>query len=238
MPIIVEICDAQVTEDSFAKVFDYFRSIDDKFSTYKETSEISKINKNLLSKNDYSDDMKTVMTLSEETKKATGGYFDIYKNGYCDPSGLVKGWAIYNAAELLKKEGLNNFFVDAGGDIQVSGQNCQGKSWIVGIRNPFTKAEIIKILFPKGTGVATSGTYIRGQHIYNPHMNNEPADEILSLTVIGPNIYEADRFATAAFAMGRKGISFIENLAGFEGYMIDKNGMATLTSGFMEYSHS
>ncbi len=70
-------------------------------------------------------------------------------------------------------------------------------------------------------GVATSGTSIRGQHIYNPQDDAAPIDEIVSLTVIGPNIYEADRFATAAFAMGSDGIVFIEQLDGFEGYMID-----------------
>ena len=60
--------------------------------------------------------------------------------------------------------------------------------------------------------------------------------EILSLTVVGPNIYEADRFATAAFAMQREGINFIENLNGFEGYSIDKNGTATMTSNFEKYT--
>lgn len=56
-----------------------------------------------------------------------------------------------------------------------------------------------------------------------------------SVTVIGPNIYEADRFATAAFAMGRKGIQFIERLPWFEGYMIDAQARATLTSGLERY---
>jgi thiamine biosynthesis lipoprotein len=50
--------------------------------------------------------------------------------------------------------------------------------------------------------------------------------------VIGPNVYDADRFATAAFAMGRNGIEFIEKLAGFEGYLIDQERQATYTSGF------
>jgi thiamine biosynthesis lipoprotein len=66
----------------------------------------------------------------------------------------------------------------------------------------------------------------------------KPAEEIVSLTVIGPNIYEADRFATAAFAMGEKGILFIEDLAGFEGYMINHEGLATFTSGFKEYTYA
>jgi len=55
------------------------------------------------------------------------------------------------------------------------------------------------------------------------------------VTVIGPNVYEADRFATAAFAMGRKGIEFIEKLVDFEGYMIDAQARATFTSGFERY---
>ena len=75
----------------------------------------------------------------------------------------------------------------------------------------------------KDEGVATSGTYIRGLHIYNPRGGNEPVSDIVSLTVIGPNIHDADRFATAAFAMGAAGINFIEQLPGYEGYIIDKD---------------
>lgn len=56
------------------------------------------------------------------------------------------------------------------------------------------------------------------------------------MTVIGPNIYEADRFATACFAMGEKGIYFIEQLSGFEGYLIDNNKIATLTSNFKKHT--
>jgi thiamine biosynthesis lipoprotein len=48
-------------------------------------------------------------------------------------------------------------------------------------------------------------------------------------------VYEADRFATAAFAMGKRGIYFIEQLPGFEGYMIDASARATFTSGFERY---
>ena len=122
-----------------------------------------------------------------------------------------------------------------GGDIQVAGTNSQGQPWRVGIRNPFNPHEIVKVLAIGDCGVATSGTYIRGQHIYNPKSSGQPITEIVSLTVIGPNVYEADRFATAAFAMGRAGIFFIEQLEGLEGYMIDRHGQATLTSGFARY---
>ncbi len=238
MPVTVEIVDESASTESIEKVFSYFSYIDEKFSTYKSTSEIERLNRKELKEADLSNDMKEVLKLSEETKLATNGYFNIKKpDGLLDPSGLVKGWAIWNTAKILTKDGFKNFFVDAGGDIQTSGLNKEGKKWSVGISNPFNRDENVKIIYASGIGVATSGTYIRGQHIYNPHKIGE-LKEIVSITVIGPNIYEADRFATAAFAMGREGIKFIESLKGFEGYMIDKTGVATYTSGFEKYTYA
>ncbi|TIT85191.1 MAG: FAD:protein FMN transferase, partial [Mesorhizobium sp.] len=119
-----------------------------------------------------------------------------------DPSGIVKGWAINNAAGIVQKAGFSDFFIEAGGDIQSCGKNASRLDWSVGIRNPFNTDEIIKIIYPRGRGVATSGTYARGQHIYNPNAFGDPITEIVSLTVIGSDVLEADRFATAAFAMG------------------------------------
>ncbi len=215
MPITVNIIDAAAAADDLQKVFDYFAHVEEKFSVFKKDSEMSLINEGKIHEADYSDEMKVVMELCEKTKEETGGFFDIKEpSGRINPSGLVKGWAIYHAAEILKKKGFKNYFVDAGGDIQVSGTNENGKPWNVGI--------------------ATSGTYERGNHIYNPHSKAAQSD-IMSMTVIGPNIYEVDRFATPAFAMGRKGIDFIEQLPGFEAYMIDTSSIATMTSGLNNY---
>lgn len=232
MPITLEVIDSSATEALFDTVFGYFEYVDGKFSTYKEQSEISQINKHELGLEAASEDMKTIFDLAEQTSLLTDGYFNILHNGIFDPSGLVKGWAINNAADILLEKGFKDFYVEAGGDIQVFGKNSQGQNWRVGIRNPFNIEEIVKILSVSGCGVATSGTYIRGQHIYNPQNRDLPPGEIMSLTVIGPDIFEADRFATAAFAMGCEGINFIEMLEGFEGYMIDNNKRATFTTGF------
>lgn len=234
MPITIEIVDERQANKIFSTIFDYFISVDTKFSTYKSTSEISRINSGVLNKSDYSEEMKQVFLLCEKTKQETYGYFDILHDGIYDPSGLVKGWAIGEAYLLLKKKEYTNFYIEAGGDIQTSGTK-NGIEWTVGIRNPFKKDEIVKILSVYNKGVATSGTYIRGQHIYNPYMPEKKLTDIVSVTVIGPKIFDADRFATAAFAMQGEGIAFIESLLGFEGYVIDKNGIATYTSGFDFY---
>ena len=235
MPITTEIVDAHVTEELFDRVYDYFKHVDETFSTYKSTSEITAINEGRLNLADASEEMKLIFMLSDETKHATNGFFDIQTpNGTYDPSGLVKGWSIWNAAHIILQNGCKNFYVDAGGDVQTHGMNAAGEPWTVGIKNPWNEAEHIKIIKVGDEGVATSGIYIRGLHIYDPH-TKKPIEDLVSLTVVGPNVYEADRFATAAFAMGHNAIHFIESLPGFEGYAITKDKIATMTSGFEKY---
>ena len=164
-------------------------------------------------------------------------YFDIIDNNEkYNPSGIVKGWAIYCATRILQDLGLKNFYINAGGDIQFYGKNNENKLWRTGIKNPFNQEEIVKVVYLKnGEGIATSGNYIRGDHIYNPKNRKKIIEEIVSFTVIGPNVLEADRFATAVFAMGKEGINFLEKIPELAGYMIDKNGIAFMTSNFEQY---
>lgn len=246
MPITIEIVSIDnetniVAKETLDKAFEYFNYVDETFSTYKKQSEIMKINRGDIKLQDASEDMREIFKLAEITKRDTGGYFDIMnRDGTYDPSGIVKGWAIHNVAKLLKNAGFVDYYVEAGGDIEVSGNNSKREKWAIGIKNPLNQDENVKIVRLMSQGIATSGTYIRGQHIYNPHDQSEVFSDIISLTIIGPNIYEADRFATATFAMGRKGIEFIERLEiigleKLEGYIIDSCGIATMTSGFDKY---
>lgn len=235
MPITIEVVDFSDAEKAIAESFDFFKAVDARYSTYKPGSEISRINRGL-PKSKWSEEMVAVLDLCEQTKQETDGYFDINHDGKRDPSGLVKGWAIDQAAGRLRKRGIHNFYIEAGGDIQTSGLNPDGEPWKIGIRNPFDLQEIVKTVTVSTQGIATSGTYIRGQHIYDPYAPKLPIETVKSLTVIGPNVYDADRFATAAFAMGEDGIRFIDSLNGFEGYMIDTNKIATFTRGFERYA--
>ena len=234
MPTTIEIADPNVTMEVFEEVFAYLMSIDEQFSPYKKNSEVSLFNEGKIKEKNLSAEMKEILNLSEKTKNETGGYFDIFHNGKIDPSGLVKGWAIYKAGEILRQKGFKNFYVEIAGDIETAGFNSKGQKWSIGIRNPFNKKENVKVVYLSNRGIATSGIYEKGEHIYNPK-GEKQKNEIVSLTVIGPNIFEADRFATACFAMGRKGIYFIEKMPGFEGYMIDTEGIAVFSSNFEKY---
>lgn len=231
MPVKIDIVETQATIADTVTVFDYFRHIDEVFSPYKPTSEISQINNGLLAKNKASQEVQQIFALCDQTSKDTNGYFSMEHNGKLDPSGIVKGYAIYEGTKMLAEKGYKNFFVEIAGDAQVAGTNEKKEPWRIGIQNPFDPKEIIKVVSLSDKGIATSGNYMRGQHIYNP-LTGKSADEIASITVIGPNVYEADRMATAAFAMGEKGILFIEGLEGFEGYMVTKEKQGIMTSGF------
>ena len=232
MPITMDIVDS-VSPGVLADAFSYFAAVDERFSLYRDDSEISALNQGRIQLDEISREMREVLELAERTKRESNGFFDISRpQGGLDPSGIVKGWAIRNATSLVRQSGAENFYIDAGGDIQSCGKNAGGEAWTIGIRNPFNADEFIKTVAPEGRGVATSGTSARGQHIYNPHRRSRPIDDIVSLTIIGPDVLEADRFATAGFAMGKAGIHFIEQLDGFEGYVVQANGRATWTSGF------
>ena len=235
MPITVEIVgdDAGAT---LAAVFSYFRDVDAQFSPYRPDSEVSAMNRGEIAPDRVSPEMKEVLSLSLLTRHETRGYFDVRRpDGRFDPSGLVKGWAIRNAARRVEAEEIADYFIEAGGDVQCRGVNADGEPWRVGVRHPFDAGKIVKVIAPGDRGVATSGNYVRGAHIYDPATGQQASDEVASLTVIGPDVYEADRFATAAYAMGRDGIQFIEAAYGLEGYAIDRDGNAIMTSGFRSF---
>ncbi len=140
-------------------VFDFFAEADRRFSPFIADSELCRLNRGEAP----SAAMLEILALAEESRAATKGYFDIRRpDGRIDTSGIVKGWAIKEGARLLRERGHENFAVEIGGDIQTSGVKEDGSDWLVGIRSPFGD-EVVKILYPRGGGVATSGSYHQGR---------------------------------------------------------------------------
>jgi thiamine biosynthesis lipoprotein len=80
--------------------------------------------------------------------------------------------------------------------------------------------------------VATSGTYERGLHVINPR-SGTPAGALRSVTVVGPDLAIADAYATAAVAMGRRGVDWLARLAGsgYESAVITEEGEAFRSDG-------
>ncbi|MBL8030329.1 MAG: FAD:protein FMN transferase [Candidatus Doudnabacteria bacterium] len=233
MPVELQVLDAVATQRDLEDVFEYFLAVDSRFSTYKLNSEISKINRGEILPADYSLEVQQIFSLSERTKTETEGYFNIQTpDKKFDPSGIVKGWAVYNASLMLEKKGFRNFYIEAGGDIQTAYEG--NRFWRVGVKNPFGGKEFVKVLNLQNHGVATSGNYIRGAHIYNPHNVKDDLGGLASVTVVAENVYEADRFATALFAMGEYGIEFARKKA-LAAFFITSEKKTIFTEKFTNY---
>lgn len=233
MPVTVHVVDRAASTAVLDQVFEDFRALDDTFSLFKPGSAISRINRGELRVEDAGDLVAQALQLCSLYEATTDGHFSASLGGILDPSGLVKGWAIDRAASTLVASGFQDFFVDAGGDVQTRGLNELGEPWRIGIRHPRLRDKVVRVISARNVAVATSGTYEKGNHILDPR-TGLPATELVSLTVVGPDILEADVYATAAFAMGKKALDFIERTPGYEAYVIarDADHIGMWTSGF------
>src|SRR4051794_14613663 len=96
--------------------FDWLHEADATFSTYREDSEISRLDRGELALADCRPEVDEVLTRCMRLNRATGGAFSVRPAGRLDPSGLVKGWAVAGAAQRLAAAGAERFCINAGRD--------------------------------------------------------------------------------------------------------------------------
>jgi thiamine biosynthesis lipoprotein len=231
MPITVHVVDDAANDQSLDAVFDDFILLDRTFSPFLRDSAVSRINRGELRIEDADQLVNQAIDLCRLYERATGGYFSAWINDRFDPSGLIKGWAIDRACSILDRYDYRDYFVDAGGDVQTRGRNADGGLWRVGIRHPVERDKVARVVLASDLAVATSGTYEKGEHILDPH-SGEPANSWLSFTVVGPDILQADVYATASCAMGVAGLDFMSQVVGYAAYAIDHQLRAGYTAGF------
>ncbi|MDD3375557.1 MAG: FAD:protein FMN transferase [Candidatus Omnitrophica bacterium] len=137
-----------------------------------------------------------------------------------DLSAIAKGYAVDQAAQILRDEGIDNFLINAGGDIFVSGKNCHSKKWLVGVQDPSRRKTVIDTIDLTDMAVTTSGDYEqyytieqqRYSHIIDPR-TGYPVRSIKSATVVTKSAEQADAFSTALCVLGPKqGISWADGL--------------------------
>jgi thiamine biosynthesis lipoprotein len=218
----IDLRDASVPAAAVDQAFVSLRRADARFSTYRPESEVSRLGRGELTLDACSLELRRVLALAEQLRFDSGGHFDIRghrADGGLDPSGVVKGWAVEEAAWILDAAGARNYAINAGGDVLVRGEPAPGEPWRIGIRHPLRVDAIAHVVELRDGAVATSGAYERGEHISNPLTAAAPRDW-LSLTVVGPSLTLADAYATAAFAMGSGGLAWVSGHAGYRAYGI------------------
>jgi len=208
---------AELMDEAFALL----HAVDARFSTYRGDSEVSQLNAGR--QVEVSPDMREVLSRCAALWNRTGGYFDVYATGRLDPSGFVKGWAVQVVSDRLLAAGAANHCVNAGGDVRVRGRSGRGEPWRVAVRHPFEMDQVCCVLAGTDLAVATSGVYERGHHVLDPYRGG-PAVGLRSVTVVGPDLGEADGLATAAVAMGRAGLDWLSTVEGYASAVVTDDG--------------
>jgi FAD:protein FMN transferase len=152
--------------------------------------------------------------------------------------GIAKGWLVQHEAEFLKANGVEHALLNAGGDTRVIGDR-RGKPWIVGIRHPRAKDQVITRLPLVDEAISTAGDYERFfeedgkryHHVINPK-TGEPTEGILTVTAIGPSGTITDGLDTAIFVLGvKEGLELIKKYPGYETIIVDSNGKIYYSEG-------
>lgn len=154
-----------------------------------------------------------------------------------DLGGVAKGWAAHQAMQQLRNYGPA--LVDAGGDIAISGLKSDGQPWLVGVADPLNAGESLATLQLGQCGVATSGRDRRRwkqdgrwkHHIIDPRTGEPAVTDVLTATVIAPNVMQAEMAAKVVLIMGsQEGLAWLKARSGYAGLLVTKEG-DVLTSG-------
>jgi FAD:protein FMN transferase len=221
-----------VSTEAVDAAVQWFHEVDSRFSTFRDESEVSQVSRGLVSPANCSQDLHEVLALCDRVHRESHGAFDAWGVGHgLDPSAVVKGWSVDRATAILERAGARNFSLSAGGDVVARGEPEAGRTWRVGIRHPDEADKVAVVIAATNCAVATSGAYERGAHIIDPR-TQRTASGLLSMTVVGPTLALADAYSTAAYVMGREGVSWLLERPGYDGYAITSDHRAIFTPGF------
>jgi thiamine biosynthesis lipoprotein len=152
-----------------------------------------------------------------------------------DLGGVAKGYAVDKATEALRRNGILQGLINAGGDLYALGRPKEEDFWLIGLQHPLKNKGMAGFIQVEDQAVATSGNYekyflIQGKkytHIIDPR-TGWPVKGMASVTVLADSVIKADALATAVFVMGvKEGLKLLNGLPGVEGVLIteeEKNG--------------
>lgn len=158
-----------------------------------------------------------------------------------DLGGFAKGYAVDNAAAIVRRHGIEHAMVCAGGDSRIVGDR-RGRPWTVGVRDPRRAGEIVAVLPLQDAAISTSGDYERyfeehGErfhHVIDPRTGKSPS-HIRSVTVIANDGLTAEALAKCVFVMGvQQGLQFVASQRDAEAVVVDAAGALAYTTGLSD----
>ncbi|MEO5883864.1 MAG: FAD:protein FMN transferase [Caldimonas sp.] len=158
-----------------------------------------------------------------------------------DLGGFAKGYAVDNAARILRAHGIRHAMVSAGGDSRVIGDR-RGRPWTIGIRDPRGgSADVVAVLPLEDVSISTSGDYERyfddaGErfhHLIDPATGRSPAS-VRSVTVLAEDGLTSEALSKAAFVLGvDRGLALIHSFPGVDAIVVDAAGTLHYSPGLV-----
>jgi len=153
--------------------------------------------------------------------------------------GMAKGYALDLAAAWLRRWGVRDFLLTAGGQVLARGRRGD-RPWRVGIRDPRgPQDDVFATVEIRDASVSTSGDYerafildgVRYHHILDPR-TGRPANGLRSATVIDRDATRADALSTALMVLGpHAGMALVERLPDVEAVLVDHGGRVHMSAG-------
>jgi len=164
------------------------------------------------------------------------------KDVYVDLSAIAKGYAVDELAEYFDQLGVENYFLEIGGELKIKGLKPGDESWIPAIETPVdTTSQIYDIFFSRGEeiAVAGSGDYrnyfeqdgVRYSHEIDPRTGRPISHSLAAAYVIDASAARADAMATAYMVLGLDASRDLADQQGQAAYFIYKAD----ESGFSDY---
>lgn len=132
---------------------------------------------------------------------------------YIDLSGIAKGYAVDQLAQLLGALDVASYFIEIGGELRIKGFKPGNQSWVPAIEKPVDgNPEVYEIFYARGEpiAVAGSGDYrnyfeqdgVRYSHEIDPRTGRPTMHNLAGVYVIAPTTASADAWATAFMVLG------------------------------------
>ncbi|MDP7464766.1 MAG: FAD:protein FMN transferase [Candidatus Marinimicrobia bacterium] len=177
-----------------------------------------------------------------ENVEFSDGYLSkLDKHVQIDFSAIAKGWGVDQVALFLNDQGFNNYMVEIGGEIRVSGFNNFNSEWSLGISSPEdSETGLYTTITVSDLAVATSGSYnnyftlenTNYSHIINPKTGYPIKHDLVSATIVAKDCATADAIATAVMVKGfNLGLEWINSLPDIECLLVKVDDSGNYITG-------
>jgi thiamine biosynthesis lipoprotein len=156
-----------------------------------------------------------------------------------DLSGVVKGYAIDRAWEILKIKKVTGALIDGGeSSIRVLGERPGGGPWRIAVSHPRQSEWIGIIQLTSSQALGTSADtehYLESEgrrfsHLLNP-FTGYPPEDLLAVTIVADSALKADLYSTAVFVAAADDREGLVTGQGLEVLLVDSQSQVHMTPG-------